>query len=57
MQDGSDWLMRPVLQGMCLYSELIDGTLDLMDVALMNEALDCDEVNQGRLSEAAKRGR
>lgn len=49
--------MRPVLQGMCLYSELIDGTLDLVDVALMNEALDCDEVNQGRLSEAVKRGR
>lgn len=37
--------MRPVLAGMCLMSELKDGTLDLSDVALMNDALSVREEN------------
>lgn len=32
--------MRPVIKGMCKYESLIDGTLDLADIALMNDALD-----------------
>ncbi|MBV8159138.1 MAG: hypothetical protein JO278_15870 [Dyella sp.] len=32
--------MRPVVKGMCLYESLKDGTIDLADIALMNEALD-----------------
>lgn len=35
-----DWLLRPVVKGMCRYESLKDGTLDLADIALMNEALD-----------------
>ncbi len=46
--------MRPVLRGLCRYESLKDATLDLCDVALMNEALDvCDE-NEYRAREAMR---
>lgn len=32
--------MRPVLEGMCKYGELKDLSLDLADIARMNDALD-----------------
>lgn len=32
-------VLRPVLAGMCKYESLLDGTLDLADIALMNDAL------------------
>lgn len=32
-------VLRPVLAGLCKYESLIDGTLDLADIALMNDAL------------------
>lgn len=35
-----DWLLRPVIKGMCRYESLKDGTIDLADIALMNDALD-----------------
>jgi len=50
-----DWLMRPVLRGMCKYESLIDGTVDLCDVALMNEALDVADTNAARAHEAMTR--
>ena len=31
--------MIPVMEGMCRFESLKDGTLDLADVALMNDAL------------------
>lgn len=31
--------MAPVIAGLCKYESLKDGTLDLCDVALMNDAL------------------
>jgi hypothetical protein len=40
--------MRPVIEGMCLYESLKDGTIDLADIALMNEALDCKYENMFR---------
>ncbi len=36
---GEDWLLAPALAGMCKYESLLDGTLCLHDVALMNDAL------------------
>lgn len=48
MSDGTDFLMRPVVRGLCKYSELKDGTLDLFDVAAMNEALDVMDENTKR---------
>lgn len=49
--------MRPVLRGLCRYTELIDGTLSLYDVAEMNDAIDVLDENTWRAQEAAKNGR
>ncbi len=46
--------MRPVLAGLCRGESLFDGTLDLEQVALLNEALDVQEENQQRLKEAQR---
>ncbi len=51
-----DWLMRPVLRGLCRYESLKDGTLDLADIALMNEALSVEDENAYRAQEAMKNG-
>lgn len=40
--------MRPVRIGMCKYESLLDGTLDMADLALMNEYLDIEHENQAR---------
>jgi hypothetical protein len=50
--------MRPVLRGMCKMESLLDGTLDLAAVALMNDALTVEAVNEHRVREAmeARRG-
>ena len=54
LPDGEDWLLRPVLRGMCRYESLINGSLDLADVALMNDALDVQDENEERYREANK---
>lgn len=38
--------MRPVLKGLCRFESLKDGTVDLADIALMNDALDVLADNQ-----------
>jgi hypothetical protein len=43
---GEDWLLRPVIRGLCRYESLKDGTVDLADIALLNDALDVMEENQ-----------
>jgi hypothetical protein len=35
-----------VIKGLCRYESLIDGTVDLADVALMNDALDVIDENR-----------
>ena len=47
--------MRPVAEKMCRFESLKDGTLDLCDVALMNEALDVRDENLSRANEAARK--
>lgn len=48
--------MRPILRGMCKMESARDGTLDLADFALMNDALLIEVENQYRASEANKNG-
>lgn len=48
MNQGEDWLMRPVLENLCKYESLKDGTIDLEDLARMNAALDVRTENQNR---------
>lgn len=45
--------MRPVLNQMCQYESLINGTVGLIDVDRMNEALDVREANR-RLAQEKK---
>ncbi|WP_374758871.1 DUF6889 family protein [Acinetobacter johnsonii] len=40
---------------MCKYESLIDGTLDLFDIALMNDALDVVADNEYLIEEARER--
>lgn len=55
MPDDTDFIMRPVIEGMCKYESTIDGTLDLVDVARMNAALDVKSVNMRIMENAARR--
>lgn len=52
MPDGEDWLLRPVVEGLCRFESLKDCTLDLEDVAKMNDALDVKIENENRYRKA-----
>jgi hypothetical protein len=56
MSEGGefDWLMRPVIEGMCKYESLKDRTIDLFDIARMNDALDCRFENERRIDAALR---
>lgn len=54
MADDEDWLMRPVLEKMCSYESLKDCTLDLGDIARMNDALDVKAENEDRYRKASE---
>jgi hypothetical protein len=54
MNDGEDWLMRPVLEGLCKYESLLDGTLSLEDLQMMHESLDVKYENDRRYMEYEK---
>jgi len=43
-----------VLAGCCRYESLLNGTLGLEDIALMNDALDVQAENERRYHEAWK---
>lgn len=53
MPDGLDYAMRPVLEGMCKFESLVDGTLSLRDLGIMNDALNARAENSRR-AEASK---
>lgn len=54
MKEHEDWLMRPVIEGLCKYESLLDCTLNLVDIALMNEALDVKNENERRYHASLK---
>ena len=41
--------MRPVLRQLCKYESLKDGTINLLDITKMNEALDVELNNTNLL--------
>lgn len=45
---GEEWMIRPVMRGLCHYESLKNGALSLEDVALLNEAIDVEQENQYR---------
>lgn len=46
--------MRPILHGLCTYTALLDGSLDLGDIVRMNDALDVKFENEARAAEAVR---
>ena len=56
MPDGEDYVLRPLMEGLCRYESLIDGTLTLIDIARMNDALDVRDANAHRAREASQNG-
>jgi hypothetical protein len=53
IEDGEEWVLHPVAEGMCRYESLLDGTLKLVDIARMNEYLAVRAENRARLEDAA----
>ncbi len=49
--------MQPVRNGMCLYESLKDGTLDLADIALMNDSLAVQADNEALALKRQEDGR
>jgi hypothetical protein len=45
------------MEGMCKYESLIDGTLGLEDLALLNDALDVRAANEEILRQQAERNK
>ena len=52
MVEGEDWILRPVFRGLLKGESLVDGTVDLEYVALLNEALDVEAENLLRRKKA-----
>ncbi|MCJ2031298.1 hypothetical protein MKK50_18185 [Methylobacterium sp. J-043] len=51
---GKSWLLRPVESGMCRFESLLDGTLDLSHIALMNESISVRVENENRARAASQ---
>jgi len=49
--------MRPVSKGYISYDKLLDGTIDMWDLALMNDAIDAEQENQRRAQERERNRR
>lgn len=54
MIGGEDKLFRPVVEGVLAPERLLDGSVDLQFVMLLNEAMDIKAENQRRAYDAAK---
>lgn len=52
MHEGEEWVMEPVIEGLCRYESLIDCTLDLGDIARMKDAIAVKYENQRRYKKA-----
>lgn len=48
MAEDEDWLLRPVLRGLMKAESLLDPSVDLAFIALLNEALDVEQENTYR---------
>lgn len=54
MPRGEDWLWRPVDRGLCSYLDVVNGNLQIHDIAKMNDILAVREENESRARNAAK---
>lgn len=56
MASGEEWLFRPMTEGWVSFREYHDGSIDLNDVADMNELIDVRDANAALLRRAMARG-
>jgi hypothetical protein len=54
MMEDEDVLFRPVLRGILAPERLLDGSVDLQFVMLLNEAMIVEGENQRRVSSALR---
>ena len=54
LPNGEDWVLRPVINGLIKYESLLDGTLSIDDIALLNDVLDVKIQNEELYNEAMK---
>lgn len=52
-----DWLLRPVLAGAIRYESLLGTEMTLLDVAVLNDALDVQAENERRIMDDMARAR
>lgn len=59
MMEQEDWLFRPTVRGMLKAESLLDGSVDLSFIAILNEAIDVEAENSMRFQrfEASKNTR
>ena len=55
MASGDDEVMAPVLNGLCRYESLLDGTISLGDVVRMNDAWAVLQENRRRAQATMER--
>lgn len=55
MPDDADFLWRPILEGVFSGESLINGTIDLFDLAEAHDALDVKAENERRARAAFQR--
>lgn len=48
-------MLAPVVANLCKYESLIDGTLDLLDIAILNDALAVKAENDARARKAVEK--
>ena len=53
MGNGEDWLLRPILRGLCGYESLVNGALNIVDIARMNDAINVFDFNNSQYKETA----
>lgn len=54
MVEGEDWLFRPVTRGLLRGESIIDGTVDIAYIALLNEVIDVEIENTARINSSRK---
>lgn len=54
MMEGEDIIFRPVLAKVLAPERLLDGSVDLAFIMLLNEALDVEQENQSRVHAAMR---
>lgn len=51
LPDGESWLTAPVLAGCCKMESLVDGSLTIYHVAMLNDALAVQAENRRRAAQ------